>query len=670
MSAAQIMLRVIPFLLVGSIGAFVILDRSIKTRQQKTTREVKIKGETKLIFYLYRFFSRTPFFKRYFAKLKKKIETQYPADEIAVRKKTTEFMASSALACVLLMLLIIITSRGDVFFVLAGVFMIYVMFTHFINILSDRMEGKLLQQLADFITDVRHYYSSTGSVEDAIYDTLDEIPYEIGLHVTRIYQIMNSTHTDEEVDKYTDIAPNNFIMTFVAICASIKEFGDKTLDSGQSLFLTNINYLKEEINVEMIKRKRNQFLFSGLVLLSLLPIFFIKPIEMWGVNNIPEMAEFYTGSGGTIAMAIIFALTLLTYNLIINLKDGHQSEVKEHKLLDWLIEHVPFINPALTSYINHNYTWSLRTDDSLKMVGDNIGIKGFLLKRVIYGIVAVFAVNVIIFTSEYRSRQNILSDFSESFSSSIVPNEEYRANMQAVAEDLTRTYKTLDRSAESRETLQQEAMDRGFTSAFASEIADEVMGRAEQYADVYYKWWYLIFSIVGFFGGYMTPMILLMYQLSIVKMDMEDEVVQFQTIVLILMHVDGIMVDTILEWMERFAFCFKQSISECIINMEYSAQNALLKMKNSESFPPFRRFVDNLLAVDEEDIETAFSEIEIDREYYKEKRRQDNEIIATQKSERGKMIAFIPLFATLGLYLIIPFGKFAFEMISQVGEAF
>ena len=145
------------------------------------------------------------------------------------------------------------------------------------------------------------------------------------------------------------------------------------------LFLTNINYLKEEINVEMIKRQRNEFLFSGLVLLSLLPIFFIKPIEMWGVKNIPEMADFYTGSGGTIAMAIIFALTIITYNLIINLKDGHQSEVKDHKLLDWIVEHVPFVNPALTAYINHNYTWSLRTDDNLKMVGDNIGIRGFLL---------------------------------------------------------------------------------------------------------------------------------------------------------------------------------------------------------------------------------------------------------------------------------------------------
>ena len=98
---------------------------------------------------------------------------------------------------------------------------------------------------------------------------------------------------------------------------------------------------------------------------------------------------------------------------------------------------------------------------------------------------------------------------------------------------------------------------------------------------------------------------------------MEDEVIQFQTIVLILMHVDGIMIDTVLEWMERFAFCFKTSISECIINLEYSTQKALQKMKNVETFPPFKRFVDNLLMVDDEDILTAFAEIETDREIKK-----------------------------------------------------
>ena len=150
-------------------------------------------------------------------------------------------------------------------------------------------------------------------------------------------------------------------------------------------------------------------------------------------------------------------------------------------------------------------------------------------------------------------------------------------------------------------------------------------------------------------------------------MDMEDEVIQYQTIVLILMHVDGMLVDTVLDWLERFSFCFRQSIQECIINLEYSTRKALQKMKNQETFPPFRRFVDNLLMVEDEDILTAFSEIETDREYYKEKRKTDNEIISTQKAEVGKIVAFVPLILTLVVYMIVPFALYSLEMMKSIG---
>ena len=55
--------------------------------------------------------------------------------------------------------------------------------------------------------------------------------------------MLTATNVEHEVDKYKDIAPNKFILTMVAICATIKEYGDKTLDDGQSLFLTNITTL-------------------------------------------------------------------------------------------------------------------------------------------------------------------------------------------------------------------------------------------------------------------------------------------------------------------------------------------------------------------------------------------------------------------------------------------
>lgn len=671
MSVSRIMMYVMGILLASTIIVYIYLSLKNKNNRKNEAQQLKFKKSTKSIFWLFKIYSKTPILNRYYYRLLKKMEIQFPADTMEVRKRTTSVMTRALLIALGLMGVVIFTCKGDIFFVLAGVFMIYVMFTYFINNMTNKMEGKLLVQLGDFITDVRHYYASTGDVADAIYDTLNDVPYEIGLHVSRIHSIISSVHMQEEVDIYADVAPNKFVMTFVAICASIREYGDKELDNGQSLFLTNINYLKDEINVELLKRKRNEFMFSGLVLLTLLPMFFIKPIEMWGTSNIPEMTSFYTGSGGTISMAAIFALTLLTYNMIITLKDGKVEDMKEYKLINLIIKRVPFVNYITTLIINHNYTKARRTEDNLKMVGDNISYKGFLVKKALYALVAIVAVNILIFMANDRSKANILNDFSETLSSSIVPSEEFRSGLQEIAKDYTNLYKKYNPDELSKGQLEVLIMEeQGINKIYATAIVDEVFSRLVKYHNVYYKWWFIFIVCLGALVGWVIPSMLLKYQLSIVMMNMEDEVIQFQTLVLILMHVDGMMVDTILEWMERFAFCFKDSIQECIINLEYSTQKALMKMKFRETFPPFRRFVDNLLAVEDEDIESAFREIEVDREYYKEKRKQDNEIVATSKAEKGKMIAFIPLFATLGLYLILPFGQFAFNMISQVSTAF
>lgn len=653
------------FAIIVVLVLFIIL--SIQAKKSKNTLTVsKSRGSMRGLYLLYRFFSKTPILKRYYTKIRMNLEINYPADEISIRRKATLNMMICSLGALSAMLAVIFMAKGDYFFIMMGCFLTFFIFSYMISTIQRKMDDKLISQLADFITNIRHYYSSTGNVEDAIYETINETPYEMGLHADRIYKILSSANVESEVDKYTDIAPNKFMLTLVAICATIKEFGDKTLEDGQSLFLTNVNYLKEEINVEMIRRKRNNFMFSGLVALTLLPLLFLKAIQAWGTSNIPEMSSFYSGSAGTIVMFVIFAVTVLCYQLICNLKDGQIEDTRDYKIIFKLLE-IPIINKLATNEINRNYTKHLRIDDGLKMVGNHIGIKGFLIKRVIYGIIAVLILNLVIFTSEWRTRKNILNNFEQAFETSMIPSNEVREQMRAAAQALATSNKRIKDTPRNREKLLDKLVKSGLLDKNAKLVVEEVMQRCAQYQDVYYRWWFVFINVLAFLLGYSIPYVILQYQLKIVKMNMEDEVVQFQTIVLILMHVDGIMLDTVLEWMERFAFCFKQSISECIINLEYSTQQALLHMRNSEIFPPFRRFTDNLLMVDEEDILTAFSEIEIDREYYKQKRETDNNIITTKKSEIGKLIAFGPLIITLVGYLIGPFAVYAIRIMSSIG---
>ncbi len=641
--------------------------------RQKAMRHSAIinykKDKRNYAYYLYKIYTRTPIIKRYFNKVINKLETMYPADRMAIQVKATREMSVAVGAALSMMLIIIIFARKDLFFVGIGIVLTYVLFTQILNGRIEKLEMKLDEQLANFLTDVRHYYHDRNDVCDAVYCTLDEIPFEISLHINKIYQILISTHTEEEVAKYTDIAPNRFLMMFAAICSTIKEYGDKRLEDGQWLFLRNLNHLKDELNIEILKKRSNNYLFAGLKFIAVVPVFLLKPIELWATANMPDMAEFYTGGLGTIVMTIVFAISVLAYQMICNLKDGRVDEMKENVILNKAVN-FPYIRNLLTAEVNRNYTKSLRIGDSLKMVGEDLTPKSFLLKRIVYAVALAIAFNFVAIFAQSQSKSNIMNDFENAYENSIVPNEEYRKNMEEITKNNIKVIKkTKDPEAHREEEVRRLMKENNLNRTHSEEIVDTILKRLDKYNNLYYKWYFLIGT--GLFAalGFALPWLLLQYQLSIMKMSMEDEVVQFQTIALILMYVDGATLDLLLDWMEKFAFCFKDSISTCILKLQSSERNALLEMKDREPFAPFKRFVDNLLSIDQVGIISAFDEIESERDYYKKKREQDNEMVTHKKASRGKMLAFVPLIVTVGGYLIYPFLSMAIEMMGIMSDA-
>jgi hypothetical protein len=150
---------------------------------------------------------------------------------------------------------------------------------------------------------------------------------------------------------------------------------------------------------------------------------------------------------------------------------------------------------------------------------------------------------------------------------------------------------------------------------------------------------------------------------------MEDEVMQFQSIILMLMNIDRMDVYIILEWMERFAICFKEAIRTCLTNYEKDELEALSQLKEDEPYESFQRLVDYLIICDRIKIKDAFDEIVIERTYYQEKRKQVNELLIQNKSSIGQFIGFLPLLATIFLSLILPFIYQAFAYFSEMSNS-
>ena len=193
------------------------------------------------------------------------------------------------------------------------------------------------------------------------------------------------------------------------------------------------------------------------------------------------------------------------------------------------------------------------------------------------------------------------------------------------------------------------------TEPEVTDAAERIFDKIQIVNSEYLKWFELLLSFVFAIIGYMAPIWMLMFQAKMRQIEMEDEVMQFQTIILMLMRIERVNVEMILEWLERYANIFKEPIGKCLNNYEAGAWEALEEMKEEISYMPLVRIVESMqAAVEKIPIKDAFDELESERDYYQEKRKESNDRLIKRKGMIGKAIGFAPMVCMFVGYLIIP----------------
>ena len=124
-----------------------------------------------------------------------------------------------------------------------------------------------------------------------------------------------------ELEKYYDIAPNSFLKEFAGISYLTKEFGDRKID-GASLYLKNVNNIAQEMQLEILKRDKLNYVFQSLSVISIAPVLLLEPLKNWAIDNFSFTANWYLGKPGMIVQIIILILTFISYILVRKLKDN------------------------------------------------------------------------------------------------------------------------------------------------------------------------------------------------------------------------------------------------------------------------------------------------------------------------------------------------------------
>ena len=610
---------------------------------------------------LYLLFKSFPITRRYLLKIRRKLEIIYMQDEYKTRRQAAKTLSQSLMLIIPITLVIIMLTKNDalllVILLLFEIFLIETIITGKI----DKLDTKILKQQIGFFAEIRHAYNEYNMVEEAIYEVSQNDELEISRQGEKIYEILISDDPETELEKYYDVAPNSYLKEFAGVSYLTKEFGDREID-GASLYLKNLNNITKEMQLEILKRDKLDYVFQSLSFISIVPVLLITPLKNWAISSFGFTAQFYNGKGGLIVQILLLLLTFICYILVRKVKDtgSIKDEYKEpNKVWQMKLYNKQFIKPIIDRFIPNKNTREYRKNVKLmKEASAKQKMETLYVNRIVLAIVA-FVVAIFFFNLVHNVAENYIytepvSDY-DMLTTSTNQDEESIRKREIYNYFLDR-FKGKDITQEKlRYYISVSSQFEDASEAEIDKATEKIYQELQIINNENFKWFELLIACVIAWGGYQAPIWILVFQKILRKLEMENEVMQFQTIITMLMKIERVNVEIILEWLERYSNIFREPITKCVNNYEAGAWEALEELKNEIAFPQLIRLIESMqAAVEKIPIEKAFEELENERDYYQAKREEANNKLISKKGLIGKFVGFAPMICVFCGYLIVP----------------
>ena len=651
------------------VVAYVVISKKMQKSEYKRIQELQQgtragKFSSEILYQrLYVLYRRIPFVKRYLLKLRRRLEILNIDDEYATRRDTAKIITRALLVLIPLVIFTIVLTKNNT--LLMFILLIFELFM--IDVLIDgsvdKKDDELLLQQIDFFSEIRHAYHEYNMVEEAIYQVSQDDEKEISRQGEKIYEILISDDPKKKKKKYYDVAPNNFLKEFAGVSYLTKEFGDRKVDGG-SLYLKNVDNITQEMQLEILKRDKLNYTFRSLSLISIVPVLFLEPLKNWAVSNFSFVKSWYYGKPGSIVQILILILTFVSYILVRKLKDNSSTNGNSGNTDNpWQakIYKNKFFKKIIDLFLPKDGSREYRKlQQLLKDAASPLKMEWVYINRICIA-VAAFVVSLGIFfylhhvaiSYVYTQPSTDYNLMEETTGKAEEKAMETTKNDNVILNQFRGKLKTTDKEIE--KAIRK---SKAYSDLSDDEVATAVTRISNKLKIVnseYFKWFEFLLAFVFMIAGYESQIWLLKFQARMRKLEMEDEVMQYQTIILMLMRIERVNVEMILEWLERYSNIFKSQITKCLNNYESGPWEALEELKQDISYMPLIRIVESLqAAVEKIPIKDAFDELDSEREYYRDKRKESNARLIDRKARIGKVIGFAPMVCLFVGYLIVP----------------
>lgn len=516
-----------------------------------------------------------------------------------------------------------------------------------------REEQKLLKELEVFLGELRFEYSYCKRMDEALEECVSKGSGMITLHIRQIADCL-----EEGKEEYIKSAPNRFLALFCVFCQNMFQNGDRVVN-GQSVCLSNLGIMREAVETECLRQKQVEHSFSGLIFLCILPLLFVKAIEVWAVSNMEELKLYYRGSYGLVTTFLLCVFAVLCFMVVASLRYENPSPLIERVWLKKLSK-LRWIDKWVSWKINRNYFKYVKMHRLLKQCAATENIKEFVVFQYVTAAICMIFSIVGILSYHNIYKKQIIYKAEHMFTNIYQVRETQKEQIAGQIE----AFVTGKEKPDADKLIRQNG-----TEILRRTVQKQLESSAKQWKTwklPWYVWGIVpISAVIGFYGRY----VFLFMRKRGTGRKREEEILTFQSLILCLMYMERMSGEEVLQWLEKLAFYFKDSISGALYRLVYQDYEEAQQIKEEEDLVSMVMILEGVLACDKLPVEEAFMQMESDYEYTRQNYIQESEKEIQDKSAVGRVLAFVPLYLTVGLKLIIPFVLEGISKLSAYAES-
>ena len=663
-----IAIALIAISVVGMLG-LVIYYKLVRRRYSKNSalynkdklvvkEKTNVKDSFDRIFQIvYLTFVKMPIVKYYTKKTRLKLEMTNDYTEYELRRRTGKSMLM-AFIFMFAALFIFLNLVDDLYMSLIVIVGVLIVTEKFIDLGITSVSEKILKQMPEAFTSIRHAFHEHGMVEEAFNSAIDDLgDKEIVPQLRRIKEAMVSENPEIELERYYDTAPNRFLKLFAGVSYLTLDLGDRTVD-GTSVYLKNLNNILSEIHLEILKRDKINYMFRSLTIIAVVPLIAIKPLQSWAESSFPALMNFYDSGIGFFMQSLIIVSIFVSYLMLRIIKEDSE-EIKFDRVanIKWQEKayKIGIVKTIVDAFKSRENTRKYRKEvELIKNTNAYLTIEWLYVNKLTAALVAFILSLTLLLNMQHIDISGVYTKISDEFLSFGQLSAEQQAAAEAINERDTEYIEKYKNENVTKEELASQMVDP-VTGEVDTESVDRIYSKIETVKNSYLKFWQVLTAILIAVIAYYMPTFVLYLKNKIREMEKENEIMQFQSIILMLMYIDRIDVQTILEWLSRFSYAFKEPIATCLNNYESGAEQALEELKDAVPYKDFQRIVEQLQsAVERIPVKDAFDELETERAYFHERRKDGNERLIQKKVTIGKALGFTPMVLLIGGYLVAP----------------